>query len=156
MASLGLYQSPPSPILGDRARGRCALRARWSDQSSTSFNRSFVPLVFPLVFRIGFPQRRPFWRNRMSQTFAQIWHSDILVRFEIGHLRRPILAKEQKRGVPRTNNHLNSGPTLDWERVTLVQPRGPSHQSHVLEDRDTYGLAQVCSKGHQPAALTGD
>jgi len=27
--------------------------------------------------------------------------------------------------------------------------RGPSHQSHVLEHRDTYGQAQVCSKGHQ-------
>jgi len=26
--------------------------------------------------------------------------------------------------------------------------RGPSHQSHVLEHRDTYGQAQVCSKGH--------
>ena len=26
--------------------------------------------------------------------------------------------------------------------------RGPSHQSHVLERRDTYGQAQVCSKGH--------
>jgi len=27
--------------------------------------------------------------------------------------------------------------------------RGPSHQSHVLEHRDTYGQAQVCSKGRQ-------
>ena len=27
--------------------------------------------------------------------------------------------------------------------------RGPSHQSHVLEHRDTYGQDQVCSKGHQ-------
>ena len=27
--------------------------------------------------------------------------------------------------------------------------RGPSHQSHVLEHRDTYGQVQVCSKGRQ-------
>jgi len=27
--------------------------------------------------------------------------------------------------------------------------RDPSHQSHVLNHRDTYGQAQVCSKGHQ-------
>jgi len=31
--------------------------------------------------------------------------------------------------------------------------RGPSHQSHVLEDRDTYGQAQVCSKGHQGSSV---
>jgi len=27
--------------------------------------------------------------------------------------------------------------------------RGPSHQANVLEHRDTYGQAQVCSQGHQ-------
>jgi len=31
--------------------------------------------------------------------------------------------------------------------------RGPSHQSHVLEHRDTYGQAQVCSKGHQRSTV---
>ena len=31
--------------------------------------------------------------------------------------------------------------------------RGPSHQSHVLEHRDTYGQAQVCSKGHQGSSV---
>jgi len=31
--------------------------------------------------------------------------------------------------------------------------RGLSHQSHVLEHRDTYGQAQVCSKGHQGSSL---
>jgi len=30
---------------------------------------------------------------------------------------------------------------------------GPSHQSHVLEHRDTYGQAQVCSKGHQGSSV---
>jgi len=29
----------------------------------------------------------------------------------------------------------------------------PSHQSHVLEHRDTYGQAQVCSKGHQGSSV---
>jgi len=31
--------------------------------------------------------------------------------------------------------------------------RGPSQQSHVLEHRDTYGQAQVCSKGHQGSSV---
>ena len=31
--------------------------------------------------------------------------------------------------------------------------RGPSHQCHVLEHRDTYGQAQVCSKGHQGTSV---
>jgi len=31
--------------------------------------------------------------------------------------------------------------------------RCPSHQSHVLEHRDTYGQAQVCSKGHQGSSV---
>jgi len=31
--------------------------------------------------------------------------------------------------------------------------RGPSHQSHVLEHRDTYGQAQVCSKGHPGSSV---
>ena len=31
--------------------------------------------------------------------------------------------------------------------------RGPSHQSHVLEHRDTYGQAQVCSNGHQGSSV---
>jgi len=31
--------------------------------------------------------------------------------------------------------------------------RGPSHQSHVLEHGDTYGQAQVCSKGHQGSSV---
>ena len=31
--------------------------------------------------------------------------------------------------------------------------RGPSHQSHVLKHRDTYGQAQVCSKGHQGSSV---
>ena len=31
--------------------------------------------------------------------------------------------------------------------------RGPSHQTHVLEHRDTYGQAQVCSKGHQGSSV---
>ena len=31
--------------------------------------------------------------------------------------------------------------------------RGPSHQSHVLEHRDTYGQAQVCSKGHKGSSI---
>ena len=31
--------------------------------------------------------------------------------------------------------------------------RGPSHQSHVLEHRDTYGQAQVCRKGHQGSSV---
>jgi len=31
--------------------------------------------------------------------------------------------------------------------------RGPSHQSHVLEQRNTYGQAQVCSKGHQGSSV---
>ena len=31
--------------------------------------------------------------------------------------------------------------------------RSPSHQSHVLEHRDTYGQAQVCSKGHQGSSV---
>ena len=31
--------------------------------------------------------------------------------------------------------------------------RGSSHQSHVLEHRDTYGQAQVCSKGHQGSSV---
>ena len=32
--------------------------------------------------------------------------------------------------------------------------RGPSHQSHVLEHRDTYGQAQVCSKGRRGSRAT--
>ena len=32
--------------------------------------------------------------------------------------------------------------------------RGPSHQSHVLEHKDTYGQAQVCSKGHQCISIS--
>jgi len=31
--------------------------------------------------------------------------------------------------------------------------RGPSHQSHVLKHRYTYGQAQVCSKGHQGSSV---
>jgi len=31
--------------------------------------------------------------------------------------------------------------------------RGPSHQSHVLEHRDTYGQAQVCCKVHQGSSV---
>jgi len=31
--------------------------------------------------------------------------------------------------------------------------RGSSHQSHVLEHRDTHGQAQVCSKGHQGSSV---
>jgi len=31
--------------------------------------------------------------------------------------------------------------------------RGPIHQSHVLEHRDTCGQAQVCSKGHQGSSV---
>jgi len=31
--------------------------------------------------------------------------------------------------------------------------RGPSHQSLVLEHRDTYGQAQVCSKGRQGSSV---
>ena len=31
--------------------------------------------------------------------------------------------------------------------------RGPSHQSHVLEHRDTYGQARICSKGHQGSSV---
>ena len=31
--------------------------------------------------------------------------------------------------------------------------RGRSHQSHVVEHRDTYGQAQVCSKGHQESSV---
>jgi len=31
--------------------------------------------------------------------------------------------------------------------------RGHSRQSHVLEHKDTYGQAQVCSKGHQGSSV---
>jgi len=31
--------------------------------------------------------------------------------------------------------------------------RCPSHQSHVLERTDTYGQAQICSKGHQVSSV---
>ena len=31
--------------------------------------------------------------------------------------------------------------------------RGPSHQCHVLEHKDTYGQAQVCSKGHHGSSV---
>jgi len=31
--------------------------------------------------------------------------------------------------------------------------RGPTHQSHVLKHRDTYGQAQVCSRGHQESCV---
>jgi hypothetical protein len=34
------------------------------------------------------------------------------------------------------------------------QGRGPSHQSHVLEHRNTYGQAQICSKGIRGVATT--
>ena len=30
---------------------------------------------------------------------------------------------------------------------------GPSHMSHLLELRNTYGQAQVCSKGHQGSSV---
>ena len=31
--------------------------------------------------------------------------------------------------------------------------RSPSHQSHILGHRDTYGQAQICSKGHQGSSV---
>jgi len=40
---------------------------------------------------------------------------------------------------------------MEWG--TLVQSRGPRHQSDIHEHRDTYGQAQVCIKGHQGSSV---
>ena len=44
--------------------------------------------------------------------------------------------------------HQSPPSPIPWD-----QGRGPSHHSHVLEHRDTYGQAQVCSKGHQGSSV---
>jgi len=54
-------------------------------------------------------------------------------------------------GTPSTYNTHRSSPPVS--ALAYSRGRGPSHQSHVLEHRDTYGQAQVCSNGHQGSSI---
>jgi len=51
----------------------------------------------------------------------------------------------------------NSGPRDRIHHSTAqyrdLLKRGPSQQSHVLENRDTYGHAQVCSGSHEGSSV---
>ena len=51
----------------------------------------------------------------------------------------------------RYNTHQSTLPVSAL--VYSIGPRKMSHQSHVLEHRDTYGQGQVCSKGHQGSSV---
>jgi len=57
---------------------------------------------------------------------------------------------ENKEGKKRKKGQLHQSPPSP---IPGELGRGPSHQSHVLEHRDTYRQAQVCSKGHQGSSV---
>jgi len=50
----------------------------------------------------------------------------------------------------RYNTHRSTPP---FSTLAHSRGRGPSHQSHVLEHKEMYGQAQVCSKGHQGSSV---
>jgi len=56
-------------------------------------------------------------------------------------------------GTPLCYNTQWSAPPVSALTHSRGPRRGHSHQSHVLEHRDTYGQAQVCSKGHQGSSV---
>ena len=100
-----LHQSPPSPIPGDRARGKW--RGFSPGAAARHRSRTKAPTDLQSTFFLCFPD---FMWNWTSPTRFP-------AKSEIGHRR------------------------------------GPSHQSHVLEHRDTYGQAQVSGKGHQGSSV---
>ena len=130
------YRSPPSPIPGNRARGK-----RFGAPAHNR-GRTRVPRILTSLLSSGF-----FHFFSKSDVHRHSISNSCLIWDETSETSD--LAREHEKGVSGTHNHWNSGLTLEWERVTLVQPRGPSHQCHVLEHRDTYGKGQVCIKVHQ-------
>ena len=56
-------------------------------------------------------------------------------------------------GTPLCYNTQWSAPPVSALTHSRGPRRGHSHQSHVLEHRDTYGQAQVCCKGHQGSSV---
>jgi len=51
-----------------------------------------------------------------------------------------------------THTHKPIHPPIHTHTCTLTHRRDPRHQSHVLENRDTYRQAQICRRGHQESS----
>jgi len=53
----------------------------------------------------------------------------------------------------RYNTHRSAPPV---SALAHSRGRSPNHQFHIVQHRDTYGQAQVCSKGHRGSSVTVD